>query len=145
MTVLDQLALDLREDEDEILHAYQDSEGYLTIGVGILIDKRKGGGITPQESRYLLRNRIVLAAADLDRALPWWRTMNEVRQRVLLNMRFNMGLGNSRGGLLSFKNTLAAMERGDYEAAARGMLRSRWAKQVKHRAERLARMMETGE
>lgn len=40
-------------------------------------------------------------------------------------MAFNM-----LGGLLTFTNTLAAMKRGDYAAAADGMLASKWATQV---------------
>jgi lysozyme len=58
---------------------------------------------------------------------------------VLVNMAFNMG-----GGLLSFVNTLAAIQRGDYNAAANGMLASRWATQVGARATRLADMMRNG-
>ena len=34
----------LRRNEGEVLHAYQDHLGFWTIGVGRLIDKRKGGG-----------------------------------------------------------------------------------------------------
>lgn len=61
------------------------------------------------------------------------------RQRVLVNMAFNLGMT----GLLGFKTTLLAMEQGRYEDAAR-MLRSRWAGQVGVRAERLSEMMRTG-
>lgn len=130
---------ELVRDEGEVLHAYPDSEGYLTIGVGCLIDKRRGGGITKEESRYLLRNRIASAEKDLDRALPWWRKLSPIRQRVLVNMCFNLGII----GLLKFKNTLAAMERGDYESAAWGMGHSKWARQVGGRAIRLIHMMRT--
>ncbi|WP_338862872.1 hypothetical protein [Mycetohabitans rhizoxinica] len=27
----------------------------------------------------------------LDRHLPWWRSLDAVRQRVLINMAFNLG------------------------------------------------------
>lgn len=139
-----QLTSDLRRDEGEKLHAYQDSEGYWTIGVGRLIDPRRGGGISKEESAYLLRNDIARVTADLDRALPWWRSLSEARQRVLLNMGFNLGVGSTKKGLLSFRNTLAAIERGDYVTAARGMLASKWARQVGVRAERLAQLMREG-
>lgn len=134
---LRKLTEELVRDEGEVLHAYQDSEGYWTIGVGILIDPRRGGGITREESRYLLANRIAEKMAELDKALPWWRSLSPNRQRVLLNMAFNLGLE----GLLGFNNTLAAMKRGDYEAAALGMLRSKWHQQVGARARRLAAIM----
>jgi lysozyme len=45
------IAEQLRRDEGEVLHAYQDKYGYWTIGVGRLIDARKGGGISVEESR----------------------------------------------------------------------------------------------
>lgn len=44
----------LETDEGRVPHAYQDHLGYWTIGVGHLIDKRKGGGLTPDEVDYLL-------------------------------------------------------------------------------------------
>jgi lysozyme len=134
------LTEELVRDEGEVLHAYQDSEGYWTIGVGILIDKRRGGGITREESRYLLANRINSKMTELDKAVSWWRTLSPVRQRVLLNMAFNLGVQ----GLLDFKNTLAAVKEGRYDDAALGMKKSRWASQVGARADRLIEMMKTG-
>jgi lysozyme len=134
------LARELHRDEGEVLHAYQDSRGFWTLGIGRLIDKSMGGGITHDEALFLLENDIAKVEADLDRELPWWRALDEVRQRVLANMAFNLGIRK----LLGFKNTLAAVQRGDYEAAAKGMLKSLWAKQVGQRAERLAAMMRTG-
>lgn len=127
--------------EGMVLHAYKDSLGYLTIGVGRLIDDRRGGGITEEEAKYLLSNDIARFEAELDKALPWWRNLNDVRQRVLLDMAFNMGVPN----LLEFKNTLKAIQEGNYEAAADGMLDSRWSSQVGVRARTLSAMMRTGE
>lgn len=134
------LISELIRDEGEILHAYADSLGYLTIGVGRLIDKRRGGGITKEESRYLLSNDIKAKEVDLDKHILWWRGLSPVRQRVILNMAFNLGIS----GLLGFKNTLLAIKQGDYERAAKGMLASKWAKQVGARANRLAQMMRNG-
>ena len=131
---------DLIRDEGLVPHAYQDSLGYWTIAVGRLIDKRKGGRLTEEECRYLLRNDIAEKEADLDRELPWWRTLSSDRQRALLNMCFNLGIR----GLLGFKNTLAAVREGRFEDAARGMLASKWAKQVGARATRLAELMRAG-
>lgn len=137
----DGIIADLVRDEGEVLHAYQDHLGWWTIGVGRLIDKRRGGGITAEESRYLLANDLARFAAELDERLPWWRSLDAVRQRVVLNMAFNLGVS----GLLSFRNTLAAVKRGDYAAAAAGMQASKWSRQVGQRAVRLAAMMSTGE
>lgn len=134
----DTLIKELRRDEGVVSHAYQDSLGYWTIGVGRLIDKRKGGKLSDAEIDYLLTNDIKECVEDLDRALPWWRSLSDTRRRVLVNMRFNLGLN----GLLGFKNTLKFIETGDYKRAAENMLKSLWAKQVKGRAVRLAYMME---
>jgi lysozyme len=131
---------DLVRDEGEVLHAYQDHLGYWTIGVGTLIDRRKGGGITPAESRYLLDNRLKSTAAALDAGIPWWRDLDEVRQRVLLNMAYQMG----PAGLLRFHNTLGAIKRGDWVGATNGMRNSLWARQTPQRAQRMIEAMRTG-
>lgn len=138
MNVIEQL---IRE-EGEVLHAYQDHLGYLTIGVGILIDKRKGGGITKEESRFLLLNRVKGVVEDIRKHLPWFDSIgNEPRKAVLIGMAFQMGLN----GLLGFKNTLEMIRVGDYDKAAVGMLNSLWARQTPARAKRMAKQMETGE
>lgn len=140
------LLAELRRDEGVIPHEYKDSLGYSTIGVGRLIDKRKDGGLSPDEIDYLLANDVRRTIADLDRELPWWRKLSTVRQRVMINMAFNLGIGSARlgTGLLGFKNTLAKIQAGDYAGAAAGMLQSKWASQVKGRATRLAQMMREG-
>jgi lysozyme len=131
----------LRGDEGVKEHAYQDHLGYWTIGVGRLIDKRKGGGLKPHEIDYLLRNDIDERVEELTRRLPWFQDLDDARRGVLLNMSFQMGVD----GLLGFKNTLAMVKAGDYEGAARGMLNSLWAKQTPERAQRLSDQMRTGQ
>lgn len=140
MTLSDEELAEYERDEGFRSSVYQDSLGYWTIGIGRMVDKRKGGGITREEAVYLLTNDLRKVDAELDTNLPWWREMSPARQAVLRNMCFNMGLPT----LLTFKNTLGAMERGDYAAAADGMLASKWAKQVKGRAVRLAAIMRGG-
>jgi lysozyme len=136
----EQLEADLVRDEDEVLHAYQDSEGYWTIGAGILIDKRRGGGITREESRYLLRNRVARTMASLSERLPWWSELSPNRQRALVNMAFNLGLD----GLLEFKRFLAALQARRWADAVAEMKDSRWARQVGERARRLMVLIERG-
>lgn len=134
------LVAELLRDEGFVSHAYQDSLGFWTIGIGRLIDKRKGGGITREEAEFLKANDIARFKAELDRKHPWWRSLDPVRQRVILNMTFNMG----SGWLDSWPNTVKMIRAGDYAAAANAMLTTTWAKQVKSRATRLAEMMRTG-
>jgi lysozyme len=81
----------------------------------------------------------------MDKRLSWWREHDEVRMRVLLDMAFNMGVGNSKKGLLSFHNMLANMQARNYIATTTEMFHSKWARDVKTRGSRLISMMATGE
>jgi len=129
----------LRRDEGTESCAYQDSLGYWTIGVGRLIDARKGGGLSNDEIDYLLGNDIKAKTHEVLRALPWAARLSEARRAVLVNMAFQMGTK----GLLAFHRTLGSVEDGQYGDAAVEMLNSTWAKQTPARAMRLATQMET--
>lgn len=131
----------LKRDEGEVLHAYQDHLGFWTIGIGILIDKRKGGGLRPEESEFIFRNRLKLLESELNDRLPWITRLDPARRGVLVNMAFQMGVA----GLLGFKNTLAMIEAGKYQDAAKAMLQSKWATQTPARAQRLSNQMATGD
>jgi lysozyme len=136
----DVLIEELRRDEGVRHSAYQDSRGFWTIGVGRLIDARKGGRLSDREIDFLLEADIDRIMAALSQSLPWMADLSDARQRVLTNMAFNLGVG----GLLSFRNTLVLVQSGQYLAAADEMLRSRWASQVGMRATRLSAMMKSG-
>jgi lysozyme len=88
---------------------------------------------------------VAKAEALLDHGAPWWRTLNDARQDVMVNLCFNMGWGDGKHGLSSFWHTLEAVRLGLYSAAAEGLLASKWAKQVHGRANRLAEQLRTGE
>jgi len=130
----------IRLDEGEVLHAYTDTMGWLTIGVGRLIDQRKGGGISKDESEYLLRNDINSRVAALQSRISWFNGLDDARKGVLLNMSFQMGVE----GLMGFHTTLARIKEGDCIGAAESMLESKWATQTPARAKRLAQQMRTG-
>lgn len=134
MTLRDQLLLH----EGLRLKPYRDTLGHWTIGAGRNLDAK---GISRIEALIMLDNDIYEAKRDLFEALPWAEQLDEVRQRVLIDMTFNLGIG----GLLKFKRMLAAVEAGDYATASLEMLNSRWAAQTGTRATRLARWMRTGE
>lgn len=130
----------IKEHEGIVPHAYTDSRGYLTIGVGRLIDEKLGGKLSDDEIDYLLANdlnRCVEEAATY----PWYAGMNEARQAVIISMLFNLGKPNFD----KFQNMQAALLVGDYGLASREMLNSRWANQVGKRANELSEMMESGE
>lgn len=134
MTLKDQLI----RDEGLRLKPYKDSVGKLTIGVGRNLDDV---GISADEADIFLQNDIQKATDSLLAQLPWVTQLDEVRQAVLINMTFNMGLS----GLLQFRNTLKMIQSGDYSGASKEMLNSVWAKQVGPRAQRLSLQLETGE
>lgn len=133
MTLIDQLV----RDEGERFKPYRDSVGKLTIGVGRNLDDV---GISSDESRLFLQNDIVRAVNSLNEKLPWVGQLDEIRQAVLINMCFNLGID----GLLKFKQTLTLVQQGDYPGAADEMLRSTWATQIGPRALRLSRQMREG-
>lgn len=139
------LKTDLRKqlirDEGVRKYAYRDSLGYWTIGVGRLIDKAKGGGLSDEEIEFLLNNDIEDKMTELNKALPWLSNLSEARQGVLLNMSFQLGIN----GILNFKNTLSLIKQGLYKEASDNMLKSLWAKQTPERAARLAKQMSTNE
>src|SRR3546814_20342254 len=88
-------------DLGRIPHAYQDSLGYWTIGVGRLIDKRKGGRLTNVEIDMLLANDIADKIAEISDWHAWQAVKADpVRATALLSMAFQMGAA----GLGGFKN-----------------------------------------
>lgn len=99
-----------------------------------LIKDMKKFGITENEAVVLCNNAIYDSVESLNSKLKWFSDAPETVQEVLTNMCYNMGIKT----LLTFKNTLFYMSIGEYERAAKNMLKSRWARQVKLRANRLA-------
>jgi lysozyme len=120
------------------LKPYQCTADKLTIGVGRNIEDR---GITEDEARYLLKNDIKIVEDELLEKKPVVAGLDAVRQRVLVDMGFNLGIPT----LMKFQNMWAAIEDEDFQTAADEAMDSRWAKQVGRRAERLCQAMATGE
>lgn len=119
------------------LKPYLDSVGKLTIGVGRNLDDV---GISEDEALHMLRNDLATAQAAVSKALPFLWTLSEARSDALIDMALNLGEPRFRG----FKKMIAAIERRDFEAAAREMLDSKWARQVGARSQELAEMVRTG-
>lgn len=137
----------LKKDEGLRLEAYKDTVGVWTIGYGHTGPEVKPGLVwTEAQAEAALVDDVREHNAKLAAALPWLNLLDPVRRRVLQNMAFNLGIGNADTGkgLLGFKNTLNYVRTGQYDKAADGMLASKWAKQVKGRAVRLAKQMRTG-
>jgi lysozyme len=138
--VITSIQQQLLRDEDEVLHVYKDSLGYWTIGVGHMVDERKGGAIPKQISDMLLNYDIAEVTTQLTGRVPFFTRLDDVRRGVLVNMAFQLGIA----GLLGFSRTLSLIEAGQYGPASEAMLQSLWAKQTPDRAARLSKQMETG-
>ena len=131
------LKAELIRDEGLRSKPYRCTAGKLTIGVGRNLDDV---GLIAEEAKYLLKTDIDRAMDDLDRNVPWWRSMTDARRRALVNMCFNLGWPRLEG----FKNMLAHLQAGDFARAAAEALDSRWARQVGERSERIAALIREG-
>ena len=120
------------------LKPYRCTADKLTIGVGRNIEER---GITEDEARYLLQTDIMIVEDELLEKKPEVAGLDSVRQRVLVDMGFNLGIPT----LMKFQNMWTAIEDENWEEAADQMMDSKWARQVGRRAERLSQAMATGE
>ena len=120
------------------LKPYQCTADKLTIGVGRNIEDR---GITEDEARYLLKNDIKIVEDELLSKKPMVAELDAVRQRVLVDMGFNLGIPT----LLKFQNMWLAIEQEDIIQPRIEMMDSRWARQVGQRAHKLSEAMRIGE
>jgi lysozyme len=134
----DRLFAQLRLHEGVEHKPYKCTAGYLTIGVGRNIEER---GLSDDEIDYILNNDVNIATDELVATFDWYADLDPIRQRVVIDMVFNLGMPRFK----QFKNMIAAIEAGDWMEASNQMMDSRWAQQVGLRASRLAEMMETGE
>ena len=116
---------------------YRDSVGIQTIGYGRNIDER---GISHDEAVLMLRNDIDDSVSDMNRVFPWVGELDDIRQEVVANMVFNLGIGK----FSRFKKTIAHIRAGRFVDASKEMLDSKWARQVGYRAKELSMMMATG-
>jgi lysozyme len=160
--------------EGRVLHAYRDSLGFWTIGVGRLIDARKGAKLPEHILEQLTPDvqREFDALATLPVTVTKWpraRISNEQADELFTQdlAEHNRELDevlpwttaldpvrravlqdmyfNMRRKVLEFKNTLTCIRLGKWADASSNMLRSKWAVQVGKRATRLAEMVRTGQ
>jgi len=141
------------------LEVYKDSLGIDTIGIGRNLEDRgitkeeldwmdipnmaivHTMGISEADAMYLAENDVQIVEEELVRAHPCVNKLDAVRQLVVMDMAFNMGVPR----LCKFKKMWNAIHEENYIAAAKEMLDSRWAIQVKSRSTKLANAMHNGE
>jgi len=117
-------------------YVYYDSLGYPTAGYGHAFLPHSP--ISHDVAVLLFEEDYKRAVEDYEK-FGW--CLDSVRRAVVIDMLFNLGMTKFR----SFERMIAAIIKGDYETAADEMLNSRWSKQVKSRAYRLAQMMRSGQ
>ncbi len=133
---VDKLIKQLKRHEGVELKPYKCTSNKLTIGIGRNLEDV---GISEHEAEFLLMNDLdtyMTAAKTYD----WYAGLNDARKAVIVNMLFNMGQTNFN----KFLKMKQALDVGDFPEAAKQMLSSKWAKQVKGRSAELAKQMETG-
>lgn len=120
------------------LKPYRCEAGKLTIGVGRNIEDI---GITEREAMFLLTGDLLRVQDELKANFSFYIELSSIRQLVMVDMCFNLGISRFR----KFKKMISALKRKDFDEAAKEMLDSRWARQVKSRSARLANMMRLNE
>ena len=128
----------LKKQEGLRLKTYRCTAGALTIGFGRNLDAK---GISRDEAELMFENDVNLCVEQVKKEFgTTFDNLTPSRQSVLVNMCFNLGIG----GLMGFKRTIAHIRSGSFDLAATEMLNSRWATQVKNRANVLSEMMRRG-
>ncbi len=119
------------------LKPYECPTGYITIGYGRNIQQN---GISLAEAEMLLDNDIERVVKELEKWLSVFNELSENRKAALIDMSYNLGFNK----LFQFRNFLTALQKKDFNEAAKEMLDSKWAAQVGNRAKVLAKMMKEG-
>ncbi len=138
------LVAELKIEEGFSQTPYVDTTGHETIGYGHNQVPCTGAEhfayLTETQGEAVLANDLQRTVAELDSALLWWRQLDEVRQRALADMAFNLGVT----GLCGFHRMLACLAAGDWNGAAANGQLSVWYTQTGERAHRILRMLQTG-
>jgi lysozyme len=132
--LIDDLKAMLIKNEGIELKPYFCTSNKITIGVGRNLSDN---GITKQEADTLLTNDMDNVFADLDRNIPFWKSMPYNVRLALADLCFNLGIRK----LCKFSKMLEALEERDFELAGAELLDSRYAQQVKKRADRNYRLI----
>ena len=141
MLDIEQLKQDIEAEEGRVAHVYKDHLGYYTIGVGKMVDERKGGALPDSIIDAILDHDIKQFIKELDTRAPSWQEHPESVCRAIAGMAFQMGVP----ALMNFKKMWLALDRNDYRRAADEALKSKWAKQTPERAIRMAGMIRNAE
>lgn len=144
---MDLAALDaeLRRDEGEKLFVYDDASataiksgvtvrGVPTISIGVNLLS-----IDQEESTWLYQHRRDRTIQTVTNLLPWFSSLDDVRQRALVNLYYNVP------AFIHWPNFMGFCEKQDWESAASELENTEpWINQVGARGHRIADMIRTG-
>ena len=122
--------------EGSKLEVYLDTKGLPTAGIGHLL--AQGTPVSPAQVELWFYDDLSQADLACEDKIPCFKTLDPVRQLVLVDLCFNVGIN----GLLKFQKMLAALEEGNFHKAGDEIMDSQIARQ---RAARLAMMMKSGQ
>jgi lysozyme len=140
---MDYLTL-LKQDEGLRQTVYDDATGLevkaphgnLTIGYGINLQQ----GISEELASVLLDYVVNLSITVLKHDIECFAKLNDVRQAVLINMAYNLGIH----GLMGFTTMLSNLAQERFTEAGMDLLDSKAARQLPARYSRLSKMLITG-
>ena len=133
---MDKMVNELKRDEGFRGCVYTCTAGKLTVGYGHNLEAK---AIPEPIAEKMLNSDIGDCLVSCER-FDWFYGLSDVRQRVIVNMVFNIGAS----GVERFAKMILAIVAGDYDKAADEMVNSRWYNQVGNRAVRLVDMMREG-
>jgi lysozyme len=127
----------IKKEEKLVKHLYKDSRGNTTGGYGHNFDAK---GVSETIADFMLEEDLTDALNNCVSHISFWDEIDAVRQSVLLDMCFNLGIG----GLMSFENMLESLKRKDYKSASEHMVKSLAYVQAPGRYHTLSQIMESG-
>ena len=146
----------IRRHEGQRKQVYRDSRGLLTVGIGFNLQANASRALCTQagvDYDALCAARITLTDAQVEAiferqyeytvsgaelTFPDLKAMPDFAAAVIVDMVFNLGLGN----FLNFRKFIAAMKAADWATAIVEMYDSAWAKQVPNRCDDDAKLLE---
>lgn len=141
--VSDALIARTKRHEGLLLTPKPDAKGMYAVGYGHDISEDevdRHSPVTLDWAQTTLQEDLEHAEYACTRSFSWWDDIPPLRQEVLTEMVFQMGMD----GVSRFRRMLMALSIQDYAQAATQMLLSDWDIQTPARCEELARIMKTG-
>ena len=134
----------LLDDEGIRIWPYVDTAGHRTWGIGHNLDASPPCTVAQALLQQAVQTQFGVDLNEVKSELdgyPWMADLDVVRQAVVIDMAFNLGLQ----GLATFTTFLSFMAQDRFKDAAADLRTTRVYRELPRRYERLAVMLETGQ